>query len=141
MSPAQKRMRKKVKTPLDMERFVSEVETLHNLRNQQKQIADDVSTTQKSVLEQMRDAGESRVSVITKRGERLNATVVQPEPLVIDEAALKKKVGLPLWKKMTSVVFDRKKLEGLMASGEVSAETLAEVSTITKGTPHVRVTS
>lgn len=136
-----KSISRRVKVPLDMEKFGEQVEKLHDLRNQQKQLADDIQTTQKTVLTQMKDAGENAVNVISPKGLRYRATVVQPESLIIDEAALKKAVGASIWKRMTSTIFDRKKLEKLIASGEVTAETLASVSSTKKGTAHVRVTS
>jgi hypothetical protein len=77
-----------------------------------------------------------------KKGTKtISATIVAGSKLVIDELGLKKAVGAAMWNKLTSRILDRKKLDAFIASGEVSADTVAKCSEEHPIAPYLRLTT
>ena len=64
-------------------------------------------------------------------GPRLTAKVVQPKRTEINATTLKKKLGAAKWKRVSTTVVDRKKLDAQVKAGEVDMADVAECSVIT----------
>lgn len=124
---ATKRLPKK-KAP-ENEMLLEKISQLEGSKKEAKFWKEQVDKLQAESVVLMKHAGLKRF---------LNATLVEPEPLVTDPAALKKKIGARLWKLVSSEHLDQKKLEGAMATGQVDPLIVASVSEVMHSQPYIR---
>lgn len=73
-------------------------------------------------------------------GFDVKITYVQRTNTTLDEAGLKKEIGLKRWTRISKSVIDRRKLEQLIESGEIDPMTVGKYLTQTSTKPHLRVT-
>lgn len=69
----------------------------------------------------------------------VKGTLIEVSRIVINEPALKKKIGAEMWNKVTKRVLDKPKLEAAMALGEVDPNTVASVSEEVPNKPYIRL--
>ena len=72
--------------------------------------------------------------------ESYKATCVKSETVKIDEAGLKEKLGEEVWEQITTPKLDMKKLESLVATGDIDPELVAHYSSIVPRTPYIKIT-
>jgi hypothetical protein len=81
-----------------------------------------------------------RKNVETQVPEGVVTTVlIQNTADVIDEAALRKRIGAAAWKKVTRPVLDAGLLEAAIANGEVDANAVAQCTETRTSKPFVKV--
>lgn len=73
-------------------------------------------------------------------GFDVKVTYVQRTNTSLDEAGLKREIGLKRWTKISKTVVDRRKLEQLIDSGEIDPMVVGKHLTQTTTKPHLRVT-
>lgn len=82
---------------------------------------------QAELVAQFKDKGTKSYSVEAD-GFRVTGTLVEPERIKIDEERLKKAVGAEVWNRISTKTLDKKKLEALLALGEIDANVVASCS-------------
>lgn len=118
--------------------YTEEVLALHELRNARDDADQRYRAAAEALMARMDDEG--RKSVVVRNGDKtITAARMQVSRVVIDEPALKKRVGAKLWEKISVRVLDRKKLDAFIATGEVAPETVADVSTNAVNAPYIRL--
>lgn len=111
------------------------------LRKRQDEIGAQIKERQDELLKQLESSELDKLIFKDEEdGVTITGTVVRSETVSMDEEALKKKVGASTWKKITSLVLDKKKLDIAMSSGDVSLTDVAAVSTTTPRSPYIRIT-
>ena len=95
---------------------------------------------QNQLLDEMGRAGVKTLSANLDDGRIAQATAVHATRLIFNEQQLRKKLGAPMWKKVTKQVLDRKLLEEQVALGEVSALDVADAAEEVPNKPYVKVT-
>lgn len=99
---------------------------------------DDLST---SILAGLDTLDIDSVVAVGPDGLTHTAKRVQGQRTSIDEGSLKKRVGARVWKTITTLVLDRKKLEAAIAAGDIDENIVASCSTTHDNKPYVRLTS
>jgi hypothetical protein len=124
--------------PVD-QKTEEKMHSLYELKISMEEAGKEAKVLQEEIIKDLSAANRRSYSFIDPRtGHKIGFTIVQNEPLVIDEAALAKKVGAAMWKKITTRVLDRKKMDAYIASGEISATTVSNVSTTKQSAPYLR---
>jgi hypothetical protein len=110
----------------------------------QKQVAKDATEERKRLQEEglthMRRLKIKKFPFVDADGRKRNGTFVQGTSLVYDEARLKKRLGSKIWPRLLTKVLDQNKLKAFVASGEITAEVLAECSEEVENAPYIKVT-
>lgn len=73
-------------------------------------------------------------------GETIKGTLVEAERVTIDEAKLKKALSAAQWKKVTTLVLDKEKLEAAVVQNIVDGQLVAGASEIKQNKPYIKVT-
>ena len=110
---------------------------LARLKEMQRDLADQVLEVEMRLVEALEKKGQKTVSA--NNGD-LNGTLVKGTTVSINEEALKKALGAPLWKKVTKQVLDKERLEAHIVTGEVDPNVVASVSTEKDRKPFIKVT-
>lgn len=111
------------------------------LRKKQAEINEQIKTRQDELLAQLEEREMEKITYKDEEdGVTITGTVVRSSTVTTDDEALKKKVGAQVWKKITTLTLDKKKLEVAIQAGDVADVDVAAASTITQRTPYVKVT-
>ena len=81
-----------------------------------------------------------RLGVKSHTTDDAKATMVIAQVHSIDEDRLKKRLGAAMWRKVTTAVLDRNKLDAFVKAGEIAASDVAAVTTTKDRAPSLRVT-
>ena len=104
-----------------------------------KQVKDEVlaeyAKAEEALVQIMQEHGVKSVT-----GTEAKGTLIEGTRIVIDEAALKKRLGAGMWDKITKQVIDKEKLEARIAVGDIPATAVAVCSEEFPNKPYVRVT-
>ena len=92
---------------------------------------------QADLVQEFKDGGFKSHSVAAD-GMKVTGTLVEPERVKIDEERLKKAVGTEVWNRITSRTLDKKKLEALLALGEIDPNVVASCSE-TSVSPYIKI--
>ena len=82
----------------------------------------------------------TKTVVFESMGTQVRATLVEASSIVVDEAKLKKAVGAAVWNKCLTPMFDRAKLEQLIAGGTISPVVVASCSTEVPKQAYIKLT-
>lgn len=115
------------------------ISTLSNLKEQSAHINEQMKSTQAQIIDLMAERKTSS-HVVRSGVRRITATIVRGSRLVLDEPALKKRLGADMWNKVTTRVLDRKKLDAFVASGEIDANEIAAASEEVDNAEYVKIT-
>ena len=111
------------------------------LRKKQDIIAAQIKDRQVELLAQLDSKEIERLVVNDEEdGITITGTIVRSASVILDEPALKKKVGASKWKSITSLVLDKKKLDAAVSAGDISITDVAAASTESPRAPYIRVT-
>lgn len=124
-------------TALELE---ERVRTIADLKAQAAQLSETISSLQGQIIDQMDEMGEKTVRVKAADGTTIIATRTQSARYAIDEKSLQSKLGAALWKKVTTRILDRKKLDAFVASGEIEPLVVAECTTESHNAPYIKIT-
>ena len=111
------------------------------LRRDVSGLEDMIKTVQTKLMEDMEAREITTLTITGDRGERITGTVVHSESVRLDDEALKKTVGGPVWRKIATMTLDKSKLDAAIKAGIVSLTAVASASTTTKRSPYIRVTA
>lgn len=140
---AKKTIRKTVSKPRTKDATVQALDEvliqLHDKRKTAKDLAEDISSLQDQAMPLLDQLGETKHVTTLPDGTKVRATKVEGHRTVIDEAKLKRKIGLSMWNKVTSRFLDRKKLDAYIASGEIKASIVADCTDEAPNKPYVKV--
>lgn len=113
------------------------VEELATLKAKIKELTD-----AKSEIEQQIVAGMSALGQQTITGsDGTKATVVVGTRYIIDNDALKAKLGAAMWRKVTRLVLDEDKLQAHVTTGDIPIATVSAVTEEVHNRPYVRLTA
>lgn len=129
--PPQKRQRP-TKNTADLD---ARIKAFHEKKRQAKALSEAIAEDQAAILDMM--GGEVGAE---HKVDGLKAKIVQATSIVVDEQALRKRVGAAMWNKITTRILDRKKLDAYLATGELKPTTIAAVSTEKENAPYVKIT-
>lgn len=124
------------KKELLAEKALAEIAEAKRKISEQQTIVEENS---KTLLSYFEDTELDSISVAVG-SETVVGTRVQGTTVVTDDAALKRKIGARLWKKISKEVIDNTALGQAIKDGEVSDVDVASVSTIQNKKPYVKVT-
>lgn len=117
-------------------------EAIVNMRQNKDQIAtlsEEVGKLEADAIALMKKM--NRKSVSFQRGKRhYRGTLVAGSRMILDEARLKKRVGLAIWRKITSLRIDQAKLEAAIANGTIKSAVVADCTSEVPNKEYVRVT-
>lgn len=101
--------------------------------------AHEADVAKAKLLEYMEELDLSKASV--SDGEhKANSTLVRSVTKSYNEDRLKKRIGAPLWNKITTRKLDEKKLGAYVKAGDIDTSVVAEAITETPRKPYVKVT-
>lgn len=111
------------------------------LRRREAEIKEKIKQHQQDLIAQLEEQNaEQLVFHDEDNGVTITGTLVRSSTVNLDDEALKKKVGANIWRKISTLSLDRKKLEVALQAGDVSDVDVAASSTITPKAPFVKVT-
>ncbi len=87
----------------------------------------------------MEASGIKSTVVHNEDGTVTKATYVVAHRTTLDESSLQKKIGSVMWRKITSLTLDRRKLDGAIQSGEIDPMIVASVTVEVPNKPYVKV--
>ncbi len=119
--------------------WVPKIATLKNLKAQMESLGSDARVIQDGLTAVMVKNAVHQIKG-EHSGSVYQATLVQPTRAVLDEEKLRKKIGGPMWNKVTTRSLDMKKLEAYMASDPTLAMKVASCTLEVEWTTHVRTT-
>lgn len=70
----------------------------------------------------------------------VQVALVSPTRTTLNDASLKKKIGPTLWKQITTLVVDKRKLDAAIKAGDIPVVDVAMCSTDVATSPYVKVT-
>ena len=112
---------------------------LDTLKAEAKDIEAQIKDTQARVLAGLTKAGEKSRDVVNDDGRTIHATMVQGVTTSIDAEALEAAVGEKKWLLISTRVLDMKKLEARIATEDIDAAIVAEVTHEKPKAPYVLV--
>ncbi len=102
---------------------------------------DEVSAgVQTNVVTAMKALGLKKHRYTGPSGVEYNATLGQSTSRTINEEKLKRKVGPGIWRKITTLMLDKKKAEAAIASGLIDPVDYADCIEVTPGAEFAKVT-
>lgn len=123
-----------------LEELDKHVVELANYRKQKGLLEQGISERQQNVLDIMGQHGIKNYEV--EDGPVIHRVAMQQNTSrSIDEAKLKRKVGPGIWRRITTLSLDRKKVDALVADGTIDPVDLADCVTETPSAPFVKVTT
>lgn len=129
-----------VPTDASMESLHQDIDLLSELIRDKDQAEEAVKSQRVIVFEQMTKLGVTTTT--SQNGKsRVTATMVVPVSRTVNEDKLKRKVGPSIWKRITTLVLDKKKLDALVSDGTIDAVDLADCVDETPGTAYVKTTT
>lgn len=129
---------------MEIEERRPEIEELLEEYREAKQAADAAKNHLADVVKRMTGAmlaAKRKRYEIHRDGRYYRATYVAAERTVINEAGLRKELGARKFAKITKVSVDRRKLENLIAEGEIAPEVVGKHIEIKQDTPSIRYTT
>lgn len=114
---------------------------LANLRKQKGMVEDKIAEKQQDILDTMTAHGVKTYEVIDSTGLQHKAAMQQNVSRSIDETKLKRKVGPGIWRRITTLALDRKKVDALVADGTIDPVDLADCVTETPSKQFVKVST
>lgn len=135
------RIRRTAPLPLvDYDRIDGLVVKLADLRQQEKVIKVDIKETQDDLVDEMNNVNKkTHITVASNKQHSVN--VQTNTSRTINEEKLKRKVGPSIWRKVTTLLLDRKKVDALVASGEIDPVDLADCVDENESAPFIRITT
>ena len=107
---------------------------LDELRRTQKEIADRVKEIQSNLL-----TSTDEIKPFVDSGDVVTVTKVTPTSFVLDEDALRRKIGVKRWQAVTVRVLSKDQLRAAVKAGEIAATTVAMCSSEREGTAYLKV--
>jgi hypothetical protein len=135
MTVMKKRLRPSTRTNLD-----AQILEVAELKSQAAALKEQIDALQPKIIAALDKKEQKSRSVTMDDGKVVTATVVKGETVATDYDMLAKRVGTRVWTKITKRVIDPSKLEEAVANEVVSANDIADVSTIVPKAPYVKVT-
>lgn len=120
------------------QKIKNRVVLLHVQRAISKNAEVEAKSVQADLIALMDSAGTGAMEV-EHEGLILDAKVMRNSSIVIDEVALRDRIGEELWDKITTQTMDKKKLEAFVGSGEISATLVAQCATEKPIAPFIRI--
>ncbi len=120
---------------------------LHELRRQASDIQEQIDGTptttgvQAKVVAGLKAIGKDKYSFDGPSGTKYNATKGQSMTRWVNEDKLKRKVGPSVWRKITSLVMDKKKAEAAIADGLIDPVDYADCIEEKPGAEYAKVTT
>lgn len=111
---------------------------LHECKEKAARATKDAAQAEVEVLRLLEERGQKSATSHYNGGWQ--ATAVYGERLKINEDALKKAVGAPMWTAISVRKLDKGKLEEAIGSDKIDPHVVATCSTIEPNKPYVRVT-
>lgn len=112
------------------------------LRRRRDRIIEAMTAEQEALLKQMEQAKIDRVNAHDDVEDYdVTGVIVRASTTIMDEPALRKRVGSRVWAKLTSQTLDKSKLDSALKQGMVQDVDLAAVSTEVPKKPYVKVTN
>lgn len=110
-----------------------------HMKSLQDALAAQIATTQEELMVDMNARGLHTVSRVLDNGDTIKGTLVAPSRVSIDADRLKNVLSAAQWKKVTTLVLDKAKLEAAAAINVVDPNMVAACSTITDTKPYIKV--
>lgn len=110
------------------------------LKSEMASLAEQVNALQPKIIAALDKKEQKTRAVTMDDGKVVTATVVKGETVETDYDMLAKRVGASVWAKITKRVIDTSKLQDAMAKELVSANDIADVSTIKPKSPYIKIT-
>lgn len=129
---------------MEIEERRPEIEELLEEYREAKQAADAAKNHLADVVKRLTGAlaaVKRKRYEVRKDGRYYRVTYVAAERTVINEQGLRKELGARQFAKITKVSVDRKKLENLIAAGEIAPEVVGKHIEVKKDTPSIRYTT
>jgi hypothetical protein len=117
----------------------ADIVLLDTLKAEAKEIDAQIKETQSRVLAALIKAGEKTHKAENEDGRIITATMVQQTATSIDAEALEAAVGEKKWLLISTRSLDMKKLEARIATEDIDAAIVAEVTTERPKSPYVLV--
>lgn len=122
-----------------LEELDQHIIALQSLRKEKKVIEESIADEQQKVLDVMTQHNIKDYKV-SHGNDLFKASMMQNTSRAIDESKLKRKVGPGIWRRITTLSLDRKKVDALVADGTIDPVDLAACITETPSKPFVKVT-
>lgn len=100
----------------------------------------DFAHAQEQVIKLMEQAG-NKTTVVDVDGSRLKVTVVEQERMKINDIELRNAIGENLFDRVTARKVDTALLKDAITNGMIDANVVAQVTTVTKSSPYVRIST
>jgi hypothetical protein len=113
--------------------------TLRNRKQTAKVVAETISEVQPKLIQLMQDHDMPKLQAIDAEGIKITGTKVELSVVEIDENRLASALGAAMWAKVTARKLDKKKLEGMIAAGQIDANVVASCSMEVDRAPYVLV--
>ena len=118
--------------------IVTKIIELEAAKHERARLDDHIADLQAAIIAQMDSQGQTTM-VVDLEDRSIKATKVQGVRTIINEGALKSKLGAKRWEHVSTRVLDKKKLEAHIATGEVDPLAVAECSTEQPNKPYIKL--
>lgn len=140
-NPKVKFLKKKASRPNNLQRDLdAAIIVYHQHKNTAKALNEQIAETSEFIISVMDKLGYKSHTVTGEDGTIHKATFVQAMRVGLDEASLKTKVGATMWRKITTLVLDKRKLDAFVKSGEIDPMVVASVTTEEPNKPFIKIT-
>lgn len=126
-SPPKKKPARKKRDPMELVK--SKLKGLYEKYVEKDAVAESYEDELVEVLTVLKRLKQEGGEFVTSDGQfEVSATVVSGSRLIVDEAALKEKIGAAAYNKLTTPKLDMRKVEAALALNQLSEKHLAECS-------------
>lgn len=139
--PAKVKRKPVVPPTATLEELEAHIIDLAELRKQKSIVEGQIVAKQDDILDAMNAHNMKNYEVTDSYGRIHKAAMQQNVSRTIDETKLKRKVGPGIWRRITTLTLDRKKVDALVADGTIDPVDLADCVTETPSKPYVKVST
>ena len=111
---------------------------LAKIKGEKKALTLKEQELQAELLDVLEKTGQ-QTHVFTDNGQSVRVTRVQSSTMIIDEPRLKKRLGTAGWNRISTRMFDKRKLDLALRDGLIKATIVAECSEQKESSPFIKI--
>lgn len=142
MPPVIKKRKPVLPLSASMDKVEETIIEIADKRKQKDALESRIKEAQSELLDLLEQSGKGDPGEkysVDHQGRTLTAAVMQNTARVIDDEKLKRKVGPSIWRRITTLSFDKTKADSLVKTGEIDEVDYADCVIETPGAKYVKV--